>query len=157
MPTGAYGKTNANRTELTALFLQQSLQDSAADLRRSLSDESLPHWDAIILTASNELQAEGYRRQIALRKAANRLPKGTEFYIVPDEGGKRVGSAGSTLSVVRLLQERYGSLEGRRFLCIHAEGGSTSCWKTSCGNWTRWTSGATATSAQGACSSAWRF
>ena len=87
MPKTVYEKTNINRTELTALFLQQSLQDSAADLRRSLSDETLPHWDAIILTASNELQAEGYRRQIALRRETNRLPKGTEFYIVPDEGG----------------------------------------------------------------------
>ena len=127
MPSGIHGKTGVTRTELTALFLQQSLQDSAADLRRSLSDETLPHWDAIILTASNELQAEGYRRQIALRRETNRLPKGTEFYIVPDEGGKRVGSAGSTLSVIRLLQEQYGSLEGRRFLCIHAGGDSKRC------------------------------
>ena len=127
MPSGTHGKTGVTRTELTALFLQQSLQDSVADLRRSLSDETLPHWDAIILTASNELQAEGYRRQIALRRETNRLPKGTEFYIVPDEGGKRIGSAGSTLSVIRLLQEQYGSLEGRRFLCIHAGGDSKRC------------------------------
>ena len=119
--------SNISPTAMTALFLQQSLLDSKDDWRRSISLPSFPRWDAVIITASNDLQAEGYRKQIEYRKSLGRLPAKTEFIIVPDEGGRRVGSAGSTLSVIRELKSRYGSLDDRRFLCIHAGGDSKRC------------------------------
>ena len=37
---------------LINLFLQASVQDSKADYARSLSEANFPHWDAVILTAS---------------------------------------------------------------------------------------------------------
>ena len=114
-------------TAMTALFLQQSLLDSKDDWHRSIASPSFPRWDAVVITASNDLQAAGYRKQIEYRKSLGRLPEKTEFIIVPDEGGRRVGSAGSTLSVIRELKARYGSLENRRFLCIHAGGDSKRC------------------------------
>ena len=62
-----------------------------------------PFWDAVILTASSEHQAEGFRLQIESRRAF--LPKGTQFFVIPDEGGMRVGSGGATLSALKLLKE----------------------------------------------------
>lgn len=50
------------------LFLSQSYQDTWDDYIRSLSSETFPVWDYIILTASNEDQAEGYQMQIEQRK-----------------------------------------------------------------------------------------
>ncbi|MBQ7542428.1 MAG: bifunctional fucokinase/L-fucose-1-P-guanylyltransferase [Clostridia bacterium] len=108
--------------QMISMFLRQSLLDSEADYMRSLRDAQFPHWDCVALTASNETQADGYRRQISERSAQGRLPCGTDFLVVPDEGGKRIGSAGATFSVVRRLREKYGSLSGRRFLVIHAGG-----------------------------------
>lgn len=112
---------------LTAMFLQSAMRDSEDDYRRSLTKPGFPHWDAVIITASNRQQAEGYQRQIDYRKALGRLPAETEFLIVPDREDKRVGSAGSTLSVIRELKDRYGSFRSKRFLCIHAGGDSRRC------------------------------
>lgn len=114
-------------TSLVALFLQQALQDGQADFKASINKSNFLHWDAVIITASNTLQAEGYRRQIEYRKSNRCLPSSTEFIIVPDEGNQRVGSAGSTLSVIRELKKRYGDFSGKRFLCIHAGGDSKRC------------------------------
>ncbi len=116
-----------SNTALTTLFLQASVDDSYSDYKRSLTNPAFPHWDAVIITASNELQAEGYRRQIEYRRSLGRLPLCTEFYIVPDKDNKRVGSAGSTLSVIRMLKEKYGDLSEKRFLTIHAGGNSSRC------------------------------
>lgn len=116
-----------SETALTALFLQSALRDSEDDFRKSVTKTGFPHWDAVILTASNEQQASGYRMQIEARRSLHRLPAETEFLVVPDRDGKRVGSAGSTLSVIRELKKKYGSLKGKRFLCIHAGGDSRRC------------------------------
>lgn len=115
------------RTELTAMFLARSLQDSIENSGRALSKPSFPHWDAVIITASDENQAKGYRQQIDARREEGSLPGNTDFIIVPDRGNRRVGSAGSTLSVIRELRARYGALEGKKFLCIHAGGDSKRC------------------------------
>ena len=47
-----------------ALFLSQSYMDTWSDYERSLNREDFPVWDYIVLTASNENQAEGFRAQI---------------------------------------------------------------------------------------------
>lgn len=69
---------------LTSLFLSQSYQDTWEDYNRSLSSENFPKWDYIILTASNENQAAGYRSQIESRK--DFLPTETHFAVIPMEG-----------------------------------------------------------------------
>ena len=66
---------------LTSLFLSQSYQDTWEDYNRSLSSENFPKWDYIILTASNENQAAGYRSQIESRK--DFLPTETHFAVIP--------------------------------------------------------------------------
>ena len=108
---------------LTSLFLSQSYQDTWEDYNRSLSSENFPKWDYIILTASNENQAAGYRSQIESRK--DFLPTETHFAVISDEGNVRVGSGGATLSVLRYIYQREeklkgtGSFAGLRILVIH--------------------------------------
>ena len=113
---------------LTSLFLSQSYQDTWEDYNRSLTDENFPKWDYIILTASNENQAVGYRKQLESRKDS--LPLQTHFAVIPDEGNVRVGSGGATLSVLKYIYQRekkingIGSFEGLRIMVIHSGGDS---------------------------------
>lgn len=105
-----------------ALFLSQSYQDTWDDYIRSLNRPGFPVWDYVIITASNEQQAEGFRAQIQARKRY--LPHNTHFAVVPDEGGVRVGSGGATLSVIRYIRQREESFRGLRILVIHSGGDS---------------------------------
>lgn len=113
---------------LISLFLSQSYQDTWEDYNRSLTDENFPKWDYIILTASNENQAVGYRKQLESRKDS--LPLQTHFAVIPDEGNVRVGSGGATLSVLKYIYQRekkingIGSFEGLRIMVIHSGGDS---------------------------------
>ena len=111
--------------ELTALFLKQSLLDSKRDYQNSLLQPGFPHWDCIVITASSEFQAAGYQKQIDFRKKHGKLPCASEFMVVPDRNNKRVGSAGSTLTVIRKLKEKFGDFSDRKFLVIHAGGNSS--------------------------------
>ncbi len=83
-------------------------------------------WDYIILTASNEHQAESFRLQLESRKPY--IPVRTKIGIIPDEGGARVGSGGATLSVLKWLNENDESAcnawAGKRILVIHSGGDS---------------------------------
>lgn len=45
-------------TNLNSLFLSQAYKDCWDDYNRSLKLRSFPRWDYVILTASNEQQAE---------------------------------------------------------------------------------------------------
>ena len=108
-------------TSAPGLYLSQSYQDAWADYIRALNSNTFPVWDYVILTASNEHQAESFRLQIGIRGTF--LPPGTEFVVIPDEGGVRVGSGGATLSVLRWLKE-HGGWAGKRVLVIHSGGDS---------------------------------
>ena len=59
---------------MASLFLSQSYQDAWADYNRSLKKERFARWDYVILTASNEEQAEGFRGQIELSQEEGFLP-----------------------------------------------------------------------------------
>ncbi len=91
-----------------ALFLAQSYMDTWDDYERSLTRDGFPLWDYIVLTASNENQAEGFRAQINERVKAGLLPKKTHFAVIPDRDGKRVGSGGATLGVIKYIAEHSG-------------------------------------------------
>ena len=109
-------------TNLNSLFLSQAYKDCWDDYNRSLKLRSFPRWDYVILTASNEQQAEGFRKQIADRQ--NFLPRGTKFIAIPDRDGRRVGSGGATLEVLRYLHEQEESFDSLRVLVIHSGGDS---------------------------------
>lgn len=90
----------------TSLYLSQSYKDAWDDYSRSLKNNNFPVWDYIILTASNEHQAESFQLQIDSRR--DYIPSRTKIGIIPDEGGVRVGSGGVTLSVLKWLNENGG-------------------------------------------------
>ena len=110
----------------TALFLSQAYMDTWDDYERSLKRKDFPIWDYIILTASNENQAEGFRAQINERLNMGLLPSGTHFAVIPDRDGKRVGSGGATLGVIKYIVEHTGNSDfsGLRILVIHSGGDS---------------------------------
>ena len=107
---------------LYSMFLSQAYQDCWDDYNRSVKLKNFPRWDYVILTASNDQQAEGFRRQIEERKEY--LPAGTRFAAIPDRGGKRVGSGGATLEVLKYLHEQEGDFRKLRVLVIHSGGDS---------------------------------
>ena len=96
-------------------------------------------WDYLIVTASNDVQARAYERQIAERKQLGLLQGCREVLVVPDTGGRRIGSGGSTLLCLmqvlareldrrdtyighpQLWRETLGRL---RILIVHAGGDS---------------------------------
>ncbi len=111
---------------LTSLFLAQSYMDSWDTYQRSLKTSNSVYWDYVILTASNELQAEGFRSQLKSREESGFLPKHTHFAVIPDPDGKRVGSGGATLGVISYIVNHRGSSDfsGLRILVIHSGGDS---------------------------------
>lgn len=111
---------------ISSLFLSQSYEDAWADYSRSLVRPQFVHWDYVVLTASNEQQAEGFLAQLEERKKAKFLPGQTKFAVIPDPEGKRVGSGGATLGVLKYIAEQTGreDFSGLRILVIHSGGDS---------------------------------
>lgn len=107
---------------IPSLFLSQAYRDCWDDYNRSLKLKKFPRWDYVILTASNEQQAESFRKQIEERKSF--LPKHTKFVAIPDRDGLRVGSGGATLEVLKYLRLQEESFEKLRVLVIHSGGDS---------------------------------
>ena len=68
-------------------------------------------FDLVVITAANAAQARGYRAQ--LRGVPARL-------VVPDPGGRRAGSLGATVNVLRILLRR--NLAKGRVLVCHSGG-----------------------------------
>ena len=71
-------------------------------------------FDIVVITAANAAQAKGYREQIRWRRKRGMLPEDLEVLVVPDLGGRRVGSLGATVNVLRKLKEASGK---RVFIC----------------------------------------
>lgn len=107
---------------ISSLFLSQAYRDCWDDYNRSLKLKKFPRWDYVILTASNEQQAEGFRKHLEERKSF--LPKHTKFVAIPDRDGLRVGSGGATLEVLKYLHSQEESFEKLRVLVIHSGGDS---------------------------------
>jgi fucokinase len=97
------------------------------------------YWDYLIITASHSAQAEAYESQLELRRSLGLISGVGRILVVPDPGGKRVGSGGSTLhcllTILNEEQARTGSrypakkdweavLRDLRVLIIHAGGDS---------------------------------
>lgn len=106
------------------LFLQQSYEDCTRQYMELLEKQKMPLWDYVILTASNESQAQSYRMQIQYRLDHGMLPKSIHYAVLPDLDGKRVGSGGATLNVLRYIHQDAGSFDDKRILVIHSGGDS---------------------------------
>ncbi len=107
-----------------SLFLRQSYLDAWDDYMRSIKRFDFPGWNYVYLTASNEKQADAYRQQIMHRMNRSLLPARTRFIVLSDPDGKRVGSGGATLNVLRHLKSHEDSFSALRVLIIHSGGDS---------------------------------
>jgi len=96
-------------------------------------------WDYLIITASNEKQASAYESQLYLRRKLGFIPGVKHLLVLPDPGGKRIGSGGSTIySILNVLNRELRKkpdyikqvdtfekiLQRLRILIIHAGGDS---------------------------------
>src|SRR5579863_1434120 len=91
-------------------------------------------WDYLIVTASNDLQAEAYRSQIDLRRSIGQLTQARNVLVVADLEGRRIGSGGSTIECLRQVvaaeravfaADSAEAILGRlRILILHAGGDS---------------------------------
>lgn len=111
------------------LFLQQSYLDAWGDYEKSLIKSNFIKWDYVILTASNEEQAIAYRLQIDYRLENGLLPETTNYAVLSDPDGKRVGSGGATLNVLRYIYQQSKAQNNnhfinKRILVIHSGGDS---------------------------------
>lgn len=113
---------------VSTLFLKQSYHDNWESYLKSIKRSDYPLWDYIILTASNEDQADAYRQQIEHRLSQGLLPSKTSYAVIPDPDGKRVGSGGATLNVMKYVYEQCGCTPecffGKKILVIHSGGDS---------------------------------
>ena len=73
-------------------------------------------FDLLVVTAANEAQAKGYRAMVAPLRGKI----APEILVVSDPGGRRVGSLGSTVGVLK----RLGGLDAKRVLVCHSGGDS---------------------------------
>ncbi len=76
----------------------------------------MSRFDLIVVTSANEAQARGYRAMLA--PLCGKLAP--EIIVVPDPGGRRVGSLGSTVGVLK----KIGDIGNRRVLVCHSGGDS---------------------------------
>ena len=115
--------------QLQHLFLQQSCIDAWTEYKRQIKSHRAIIWDYIVLTASNEEQADVYRREIDYRMECGQIPSRTKYLVLSDPDGKRVGSGGATLNVLKAIAQREQKDEsnffkGLRILVIHSGGDS---------------------------------
>jgi fucokinase len=84
----------------------------------------LKKWDVVIITASSERQAELYREELLHRRLAGMLEEKTQFLVVPDPEGRRVGSGGATINALGVLGKNRDWWSCHRVLLIHSGGDS---------------------------------
>jgi len=107
-------------------FVEQCYMENQRLYQRNLGKKN---WDIIIITATNEKQAEAYRIQINTRKAFGFLPQESQFLVIPDPGDKLLGSGLSTVfSLYHASKNLTGNtsniFNGKRILIIHSGGNS---------------------------------
>ncbi len=81
-------------------------------------------WDAVIITASSERQAELYRNEIQRRRLSGILPNDTQFLVVPDPADRRVGSGGATINALGVIAKDLAWWRMHRVLLVHSGGDS---------------------------------
>ena len=98
----------------------------------------LNQWDYLIITASNDAQAQAYQSQLKVRQHLGLLSNVRDVLVVADPGGKRIGSGGSTLyCLMEVLNQQLDRdagtggpdlwekiLRDLRILIVHAGGDS---------------------------------
>ena len=108
------------------LFLRQSYIDAWEDYQRSIRKRSFAQWDYIVLTASNEEQANAFQSQITYRQNKNVLPCKTKYLVLPDPDGKELDLERYFAGAAKLAEQEdiAGDFHNKRILVIHSGGDS---------------------------------
>jgi galactokinase/mevalonate kinase-like predicted kinase len=86
--------------------------------------------DICVVTASNERQADSFRKLLGSRTGSGLYPREIDFLVCPDPDGVRVGSGGGTVNALRYVLDRYKAdneeefFAAKRILILHAGGES---------------------------------
>ena len=106
-------------------FMKETINDLWDYYYKHLTNKELQTWDWVVLTASNENQAKIYTNEINYRIKQNMIPDNINYLVVPDPDGKRVGSGGATLGVLKEIKKRdKRKFEDLKILIIHSGGDS---------------------------------
>ena len=113
-------------TQAEQKFLAQSYQDALNDYASTLTTPKAARWDWVVITASDQIQADAFRLQIDRRLIEGSLSPLTRYAIVPDTNGLRVGSGGATLNVLRYIGEQIGAemVPTQKIMVCHSGGDS---------------------------------
>lgn len=115
-------------SETINAFLSQTYKDVWNDYQYIMSSRYVTKWDYVVITASNEKQAVAFEQQINSRLENHLIPSETRYMCIPDPEGKRVGSGGATINVMKRIREDLGdkftSFSNLRILVIHSGGDS---------------------------------
>ena len=81
-------------------------------------------WDLVVITAISERQKSCYEKQIQTKLEKNLLPRCFKYIVFNDPDEAKIGSGGSTLNVLKKLNEQFGQgkLSKMKILLIHAGG-----------------------------------
>lgn len=105
-------------------FMRETYKDSWMYYKQTLEKNYENVWDWVVVTASNDEQAEFYESEISSRKNAGLLPQKTKFIVVADIKGKRIGSGGATLNVIKRIREEQEDFGKLKILVLHSGGDS---------------------------------
>lgn len=106
------------------LFLEENYNEEMNNYKKITNGQKKSGWDWIIITASNKEQKESYVEQINFRKKIGFFPKELRIDVVEDPEGKRVGSGGATLNVLKFLHENDEDFFNKKIMLIHSGGDS---------------------------------
>lgn len=115
------------QSKINNIFLKDSNVEAFEYYNELLRNSELNFWDIVVITASNIEQAKTYELQIDFRLKNNLLPKNTQYIVLPDIEGKRIGSGGATFNVLRHIVEIYNDInifKKKKVLIIHSGGDS---------------------------------
>lgn len=99
---------------------------------RKPQERGVEFWDCVVVSAADTSQEEWYNKQIQLKLEKGELPL-VPYLCIADPEGPRIGSGGSTLHILSLLDSQYpGRLDEWRVLIIHAGGYSKRLPSHSC-------------------------
>ncbi|KAF9340314.1 hypothetical protein BGZ91_002605 [Linnemannia elongata] len=89
--------------------------------------QELPFWDIVVVTAGDKQQKYCYQRRINQKLTNSSIPSRARYLVIEDPPNSKIGSAGSTCLVMKILQETFPAdfLLQARTLLIHAGGYST--------------------------------
>ena len=107
-------------------FIKETYIDTWDIYQKTIHSNSIEKWDWIVLTASNKEQANTYEQEINSRLNKNLLPKDVKYLVIEDPEGKRVGSGGATLNVLKKIKEKETkkNFDDLKILVIHSGGDS---------------------------------